>query len=390
MISDLTPPVVMAVDDTPANLVALEALLAEENFRVLQFPRGDLALRAAARQRPDIILLDIMMPDMDGFEVCRRLRQEPSLRDVPVIFISALDDVSSKLRAFSEGGVDYVAKPFQKDEVLARVKTHLRLRRQQIELDARRAEAQRSYERLRDLESQRDQLVHMIVHDMRAPLMGIIGFAELLESNSQLAKDPEAAEQVGFVLSSAFRLEAMVTTLLDISRLESNAMPVHTADCNLRQLAEDAVCALSALAREAHIAFEPETSDLAARCDPALTGRIVQNLLANAIKFAPRGTIRIRFSSAPDHHVRIEVADDGPGIPPQFLGRIFEKFGQVENRKAGTHRSSGLGLTFCKLAAEAQGGQIGVQSAEGVGSTFWIALPAAPPPMASADTEMDA
>lgn len=123
MISDLTPPVVMAVDDTPANLVALEALLAEENFRVLQFPRGDLALRAAARQRPDIILLDIMMPDMDGWEVCKRLRE---MSDVPIIFLTARGETRDVVRGLEMGADDYIVKPYDNEELVARVRAHLR------------------------------------------------------------------------------------------------------------------------------------------------------------------------------------------------------------------------------------------------------------------------
>ncbi|RJR26003.1 MAG: response regulator [Desulfobacteraceae bacterium] len=181
---------IMVVDDTPSDLKLLEEMLECKGYRVLSFPMGNMALKAAAKNPPDLILLDIMMPDMDGFEVCRRLKADESLREIPVLFISALTDLNEKIKAFSLGGVDYVTKPFQFEEVNARVGTHLRLRALQGKLKERNLnleklvaertrELEKAYARLEYLDQVKSNLLAMISHEIRTPLNGILGIGEL-------------------------------------------------------------------------------------------------------------------------------------------------------------------------------------------------------------------
>lgn len=162
-------PSILVVDDTPANLQVLSGMLKEQGYEVRPVPSGRLALRAAASEPPDLILLGILMPDMDGYEVGRSLKANEALRDIPVIFISALSDTADKLKAFAHGGLDYVTKPFQFEEVQARVSAHLNLRRLRLEAPRHHRELEQSYEQLRQLEVMRDSLTHMIVHDLRPP-----------------------------------------------------------------------------------------------------------------------------------------------------------------------------------------------------------------------------
>jgi len=372
--------VIMVVDDIPANLELLAEILHRDGYRVVAFPRGPMALRAAAQNPPDLVLLDVMMPEMDGFEVCRRLKTDQTLKEIPVIFISALDDTGSRIKAFSEGGVDYISKPFHEEEVLARVRTHLDLRRQQLEIRRQKEQIEHSYERLRELEEQRDKLVLMIIHDLRSPLTGILGYAELLEMKlKKRAGCEEPAKFAADILSSAQTLNATISTLLDISRMESREMPLKKAACDLRDVVARAFVSLGALVQEATVVYEPLPESVTAFCDPVITRRIIENLTANAIKFAGRDNpVRIELSREANM-ATVRVSDSGPGIPPEYHQRIFERFGQVAvRRESGKNYSTGLGLTFCKLAVEAQGGRIGVQSEVGKGSTFWFELPAAP------------
>jgi signal transduction histidine kinase len=370
---------IMVVDDTPGNLKLLEEILQGRGYRVVQFPSGAMALRAAARNPPDLILLDIMMPGMDGFEVCRQLKADESLKDIPVLFISALDDTGCKMKAFSAGGLDYVTKPFQAEEILSRVKTHLELRRQALRIEEQKRQLQEDHDRLLELEELRDNLTHMIVHDMRSPLTGILGFAEMLMGElKELGHDKPAmyAEQIQVTGS---RLRDMVTTLLDISRIESNAMPLEMKGCDLREVITNALASLGALAKESTVLFEPPADSTDALCDPEISRRVVANLVANAVKFTGRsGEVRIALNRVSDG-VSVTISDTGPGIPPEYHKRIFDKFGQVTARNEGKKYSTGLGLTFCKLAIEAQGGRIGVESEIGKGSTFWFILPAGAP-----------
>ena len=368
---------IMVVDDTPANLKLLEEMLQRRGYRVVQFPRGTMALKAAARNPPDLILLDIMMPEMDGFEVCHRLKADKNLKDIPVLFISALDGTDDKIKAFSAGGLDYVTKPFHDAEVLARVKTHLALRRQQVRIEAQTRQLQEDHDRLRELEELRDNLVHMIVHDMRSPLMGMLGFAELLVGELKALGHDDLMADAEQILATGVRLRDMVTTLLDIHRMESNEMPLEMKACDLREVVANATASLGTLVKDSIVLFEPPAAGMDIVCDREICRRVVANLVANAIKFTgSSGEVRIRLDRVPEG-VRVSVCDTGPGIAPECRERIFDKFGQVSTRSEGKKNSSGLGLTFCKLAVEAQGGWIGVDSEVGKGSTFWFTLPAA-------------
>jgi len=372
--------VIMVVDDIPANLERLAEILHRDGYRVVAFPRGAMALRAAAQNPPDLILLDVMMPEMDGFEVCQRLKTDQTLKEIPVIFISALDDIANRVKAFSEGGVDYISKPFHEEEVLTRVRTHLDLRRQQIKIRRQKEQIEHSYERLREMEEQRDKLVLMVIHDLRSPLTGILGYAELLTMKLENWEGCEKpAKFAADILASAQTLNALISTLLDISRMESREMPLEKAVCDLRDVVSRAVVSLGALVQEATVVCEPPAESVTAFCDPVITRRIIENLTANAIKFTGRGNpVRIELSREANT-ATVRVSDSGPGIPPEYHQRIFEKFGQLAvRRESGRNYSTGLGLTFCKLAVEAQGGRIGVQSGVGKGSTFWFELPVAP------------
>ena len=361
------PETILIVDDTPENLDILVGIL-KEDYRLKVATDGQSALELAAETPPDLILLDIMMPEMDGFEVCRRLKAEPRLGDVPVIFVSALGDLGSKVRAFTGGGVDYVTKPFQPDEVKARVVTHLELQRQRREL----AE---SYERLRGLEKLRDNLVHMIVHDMRSPLMGITGMLEILKMELAGTLHEQHAADFEDALTSGNTLKEMISSLLDVSRMEAGEMPLDRSAVDLREVVTEAIKSLAALVKQCRVIFAPPEQPVTIDCDPEVTRRIVANLVANAIKFTPRkGEVRIGLEHA-NEAVTITVTDTGPGIPPEYRTRIFEKFGQVEGRQGGKKYSTGLGLTFFKLAVEAHGGEIGVDSEVGKGSTFWFVVP---------------
>lgn len=358
---------ILVVDDTPENLDILVGIL-KEDYRLKLATDGQSALELAAAAPPDLFLLDIMMPEMDGFEVCRRLKAEPRLGDVPVIFVSALGDLESKVRAFTGGGVDYVTKPFQPDEVKARVVTHLELQRQRREL----AE---SYERLRGLEKLRDDLVHMIVHDMRSPLMGVNGMLGILNDELRDTLSAEQANDFQEALTAGHSLQEMISSLLDISRMESGELPLDKVECDLRTVVADALTSLVALVKQCQVTFDEPEDPCVAGVDPEIIRRVVANLVANAIKFTPRnGEVRIGLEST-DAAVRLTVTDTGPGIPPGYQTRIFEKFGQVASRQEGKKYSTGLGLTFCKLAVEAHGGEIGVDSEVRKGSTFWFVVP---------------
>lgn len=360
-------PSILVVDDMPANLNLLCGMLKERGYRVRPVPSGDLALQAAWSDPPDLVLLDIGMPEMDGYTVCSRLKADARSAQIPVIFLTAHTDTSEKVKAFAVGGVDYVTKPYQIDEVHARVATHLELRRQRQELEE-------SYQRLRELEKLRDDLVHMVVHDMRSPLTALITGLDLLALEVAELLPPLAAEDLRHSIRAAKAVNAMANELLDVSRLEQGRLPIEKTPTDLVTVAADVRAKLAGMDAARPIDVSGPGPVLC-NCDGALVRRVMENLLSNAIKHTPSGSeVRIRLA-ADGHRVRVTVHDAGAGVPPEARARIFEKFGAIAARKESKYHSAGLGLAFCKLAVEAHGGTIGVDPAEPQGSVFWFELP---------------
>jgi signal transduction histidine kinase len=351
---------VLIVDDTPANLQLLSDLLLNCGYIVRAAVSGKLALESVCNSPPDLILLDIMMPEMDGYQVCEELKRSKQLKDIPIIFLSALGETVDKVKAFEAGGVDYICKPFQCGEVEARVKTHLELRS--------------NYVRLMKLEKTRDGLVHMIVHDLRSPLMAISGFMDFLKKDTEGLLNAAAVEDMAETRKSVDVMVRMVSDLLDVSKMENGKLKLNLARCDLRQLLEQAAATMKTLARGRPLSVEPGTAQ--AMADPELISRVVQNLLGNALKYVPTegGYVRLAVKTA-GAGARVTVEDNGPGIAENHHEAIFDKFGQVDEGGARRPCSSGLGLAFCKLAVEAHSGRIGVDSIVGKGSTFWFELP---------------
>ncbi len=358
---------ILVVDDTPENLRLLVDYLRQQGYALRLATNGPRALSAAEKDPPDLVLLDINMPGMDGYEVCRRLKACDATRDVPVIFVSAFDETMDKVKAFAVGGLDYVVKPFQFEEVGARVRTHLALRRS-------RALLQKSYEQLRRLEELRDGVTHMVVHDMTSPLTALELNMGLVRRSLGEEIGPQTERFLGQVERGIARLMRMIDDLLDANRLEAERMPLHLEDCDLAELVCTAAQEASALLPGAEVRVQTP-GPFTLRCDPGLVRRVVENLVSNALKHnPPGGAVEVRLAED-EAGARITVRDRGEGIPPEYHEVIFAKFGTVEARKQRKYHSTGLGLAFCRLAVEAHDGRIGVEGRMGEGSTFWFTLP---------------
>ena len=305
-----------------------------------------------------------------GTKSAGALKQTPKLQHIPIVFVTAINDTAEKVKAFEIGGVDHITKPFQFQEILARVKTHINVRRLQKELEER-------CRQLEALERLKDDLTNMVIHDLRSPLQAIRSYIELVLMSTSTLEEIHR-EDLERAFASAGILNDMVTDLLDVTRMEQDRMPLNKTYCDLRELGRCAAETLGGLALDCHFSYLPGQQPVRVQCDQRLVRRVITNLLANAFKFAPRGaevTLRV---SVPDGKPMVEVADTGPGIPDAYHERIFEKFGQVETQGERAQYSTGLGLTFCKMAIEAHDGKIGLRSGVGKGSTFWFSLPAAP------------
>jgi len=368
---------VLVVDDTPENLTLLAALLKGSGYRVRAVPSGALALKAAAAEVPDVVLLDVMMPYMDGYEVCRRLKEDERLRGVPVIFLSALSETLDKVKAFSSGGVDYVTKPFQIEEVEARVGTHVALRRAQVQLDARNRELHESYARLQNLETVRKKLTQMIVHDLKSPITAGTYFAAAVRNEAELPG--ELADAMEDIVTIFRVLNRMTLDMLDVAASEDGKLTPRLERVDVGQMLGEVVAELRGAAR---VAKKTLVVDVSAELGPVMADRellrrVIENLLENAFKYVPDdGKIIVEAGLEEGGEYGIRIRDDGPGVPIEQREWIFEPNARLERDVALHTRSSrGLGLAFCRLAVEAHGGQISVEDNEPKGCTFVLKLP---------------
>jgi two-component system sensor histidine kinase/response regulator len=361
---------VMVVDDDAATRELLRDLLESMGHQVVEAGNGAEAIRMAVEAPPDAVLLDVMMPGMDGFEVCRKLQQEPRTATVPILLVTALSARGERLHGIEAGANDFLSKPIDRQDVLLRVRNAVRLKQLHDRVGA-------ELERVRALEIMRDELVHCIIHDLRSPLQGATLGVELLSIELYPALTERQKGSVNRTLGILRHVASMTSTVLDVSRMEAKQMPMQLAACDITGLLRSALDELQPLLAHLRIEVDAPAEPVALRADASLVERILGNLIGNAAKFTPPGgelRVAIRVS---DQAVRVEISDTGPGIPEQHRGIIFDKFGQVEAHRNRCKYSTGLGLAFCRLAVEAHGGCIGVESEVGRGSTFWFELPAA-------------
>lgn len=366
---------ILVVDDNADNRDVLARRLMKRGYQVDTAPDGEIALTLLGVNDYDVVLLDVMMPGIDGVEVLRRIKEDPITRPIPVIMISALDEIQAVVRCIEIGAADYLSKPFDSTLLYARVGACLKDKRAHDREVALREQIESSYEQLREAEKMRDDLTAMIVHDLRTPLTSILSGLQ----TAQMAGEMEElqAEMVGIAVEGSETLLGMINDLLDVSKLEDGSMKLELTELHTDTLATRALNQVGGLAQNKDIRMikSVATPGVAFQGDEDKLRRTLINLLGNALKFTPTDGIVELIGQADEEEIRFSVRDTGEGIPEEAFGRIFEKFGQVESRKAGRRMSTGLGLTFCKMVIEAHGGRIWVESTLGEGSLFHIAIP---------------
>lgn len=368
---------ILIVDDTLANLDLLLAMLTNHGYKVRAAINGNMALKSVFAAAPELILLDINMPEMNGFEVCQQLKSDPRTSEIPIIFISASDQMDDKVRAFEIGGVDYVTKPFQVEEVLARVSSQLALYQHKRELEAFR---QREIDYLRELSAMKDEFVQTVSHDLKNPLSVIMGYADLLSEEEAIQQMPDILSYITSIRRRSDEMYGLISTLLDLAKIEAG-MGLSTAPVQLDKFLDDQVESIRPLVESKHLTFVytalPPNVTLMA--DAIRLGQVFQNLLTNAIKYTPEGR-RVELShTIQTARILLQVKDTGLGIPEQDLPNIFEKFYRVNRPEHNTSKGTGLGLSIAKAIIEQHHGNIWVESELGTGSTFSIELPLGTP-----------
>ena len=371
---------VLIVDDEERNLKLLRALLSHEGVEVAAASNGSAALASCDACLPDLILLDVMMPGMNGFEVCRRLKQDARTQVVPVLLVTALKEKEDRIRALEAGADDFLSKPIDATELIVRVKSLLRIKRYYDELMARNRQIQEKSIKLEELERLKEKLFHMVIHDLRNPLMSISGALEIVRKGFD-PPSPAEANMLDICMRGCREMKGILDSTLDIYRMEHGGMQLRKESFDWREMLgqiEPAI-RMKAQAKRLQLTFCPS---LAAQCvcgDRNMLTRVISNLLDNAVRHTPEGGNIIVFSgpNPANRSFLVGVKDTGSGIPQEYRDRIFERFAQLPNAENGGREGScGLGLTFCKMALEAHGGRIWVESnPEEPGATFCFEIP---------------
>ncbi len=361
-------PTILIVDDDPAGRDTLTALLEGQGYRLFGVASGVEALQLVGELEPDLVLLDVMMPGMDGFSVCQRLKGDDASRHIPIILVTALDSKADLVRGLDAGADEFLSKPVSLFELRARVRSMLRVKQQ--------------YDELRDAVRLREEMANMIVHDMRSPLTAVLGYVEFLRANPP---DDVRLDGLEAIAGQTRRLSALATDLLLLAKMQSGKLIVHRSEVDVIELVRTVQSshALAAKLRQLNLVLDVPPEDRMFQLDRSLLERLVDNLLSNALKFAPNGsrvTVRVWYGSEEEQSgctsVYLQVIDEGPGVPREHRARIFDQFEIIAMRREGLEQM-GLGLAFCKMVTDAHGGRIAVADNSPTGSIFTVELRAA-------------
>ncbi len=351
---------ILIVDDERLNINVLKDLL-DSNYDTMVARNGQQALnRISSGNLPDLILLDIMMPEMDGYEVCRHLKESEETKEIPIIFVTAMSAIGDEMKGFELGAVDYITKPISPPVVLARVKTHLALRH--------------SLEVQKELNQVKNKFLGIAAHDLRNPLTSIKGMSQLM-MQLQLPEEKKS-KFIATINRVSNQMLQLVNDLLDVSVIESGRFDLRLEMLNLSKLAEERAELVADSASNKDIELVMDLSDIPDTLfDADRIGQVVDNLLTNAIKFSESSTTIRLMTNEREGMVSVAVKDQGPGIPEEEIGSIFGSFKKTSVQPTGGEKSTGLGLSIVKKIIDAHKGKINVESVLGKGTTFTVSIP---------------
>lgn len=358
---------ILIVDDVQLNLDLMKDILSDQEYQIATAINGKSALAKARAHKFDLILLDVVLPDIDGFEVCSILKSNPQTQDIPIIFLTAKREKDSIVKGFQLGAVDYIPKPFSKEELLARVNLHLSFRKAQFELIQSKENAEASAKA-------KGIFLANISHEIRTPMNGIIGMIDILKRTELTAEQLEYIDIIGI---SSENLLMIINDVLDFSKIEAGQVTFERITFNLTDEINEVTKILryKAMQKGLSLSFqvEPEVPQLLIG-DPLRLKQVLINLCNNSIKFTAEGYVRIKVSlvNKNDEFVRLnfEVQDSGIGISPENQSKLFKSFSQAETSTTRKYGGTGLGLAISKNLVHLMKGDIGIISEEGHGAIF--------------------
>ncbi|MES2692131.1 MAG: response regulator [Verrucomicrobiota bacterium] len=363
---------ILVVDDDRLNIRILGGILKGENYVVAEADTGEKALDVYAEFEPHLVLLDVMLPGIDGFEACRRLKKQYGDKAAPVIFITAKSQSDDVVEGLEAGGSDYLPKPFKPKEVIARIRSHLHnqlLREQQHLL----------VDQLSRANSAKNRFLGMAAHDLRNPLASIRGLSEFLREGAVGPLTTDQLELVETIHSASQSMLDMVNELLDVATIESGELKLNREPHNLSDLIAKSAAHLNmeAAKKNTRVVFEPPATPVILSIDAPKMKQVVDNLLSNAAKYSPPGSIVTALIEiqAGTGSCQFAVRDQGPGIPEGERDKLFKDFSRLSVKPTGGEKSTGLGLAICRKIVEAHHGTIVAENLPGHGCEFRVTLP---------------
>ena len=383
-------PRILVIDDTPANVqVLIAALDADFDLRIAR--SGTMGLMVAQKTPPDLILLDVMMPEMDGFEVCRQLKAHPQLRAIPVVFVTAVDESEAESFGLALGAADFITKPISVDIARQRICNLLDRERLRKEVEASRDHLEElvlartmalsiAKEAAEVAHCTKTRFLNNMTHELRTPMNAIMGLTALALGR---ATDPKQADQLNKAQQACEQLLTLITLMMDLTALESRQLALENSTFTLGAVLERLSGLLAPDARkkglELSVNTDPRLTDLPLRGDAMRVGQILLAMTGNAIKFTAQGRVAVAAllteQTAEDIEVRFEVSDTGVGVAAADQKRIFEVFEQADDSSKRRYGGAGLGLALSRQLIELMGGAYGLRSELGAGSVFWFTLP---------------
>jgi signal transduction histidine kinase len=361
---DLKGRKVLVVDDDRMNIRILGGILRAEGYTLGEAGSGEKALELYEQFQPDLVLLDVMMPGIDGFETCRRLKKTYGEKSAPVIFITAKNETDDVVQGLAAGGVDYLPKPFNAKEVLARIRSHL--------------QNQLLYEQLIKADAAKNRFLGMAAHDLRNPLASIRGLAEFLREGAVGPLNADQLDLIKTIQDASHAMLDLVNELLDVATIESGELKLSLENHNLTELAAKSVALtnMEAAKKKTHVTFAAPREPAVLPIDPAKMRQVIENLLSNAVKYSPPGsTVTAAVAVGPARNISFSVRDQGPGIPENERDRLFKDFGRLSAKPTGGEKSTGLGLAICRKIVEAHRGTIVAENLPAGGCEFRVTLP---------------
>jgi signal transduction histidine kinase len=366
------PATILVVDDNEANRSLARHTLEDEGYRVVLATGGVEGIAQFEKNAIDCVLLDVRMPDLDGFAVCERIRALPRGPETPIVFLTALRDVDTFDRAREAGGDDFLPKPVRPAELLVRVQTALELRRLSAELRTHFELLRQQRDNMLRLQLQKERLMAFVVHDLKNPVNSMDLHAQVLLRDKSLSADTrDAATQIR---AAARQLSRLIYNLLDLSKADEGKLFAKRTDVDLRALVGAVIGEMEIAAQSHEVSLSAALDVDRVRGDEDLLRRTLANLVENAVRHAPQGSeVKVTSTKHADG-VEIRVSDSGAGVPPSLRDRIFDPFVQLDAQGDATRSGRGLGLAFCKLAVECQGGSIWLEEGR-PGAVFALRLP---------------